>query len=93
MADISVNFMHPTDGRLLNVVVDDSMTGQEAIGELVSANFVASSDQGYKLQVKGGSEIGSTQSFAAANVLGNATIRVIPATDAGIGYLQNNKKI
>lgn len=83
MADISVNFVHPTDGRFLNVVIDSSMTGQEAISELIGANFIAPSDQGYTLQIKGGAPILNTQTFESANVPDNANIRVIPAIDAG----------
>lgn len=83
MADINVNFMHPTDGRLLNVAIDDSLTGQEAIGELLTANFIPSSNQGYKLQIKGGPELPPASSFASVGATDGATVRIIPATDAG----------
>ena len=83
MADLQVYFKHPTDGRTVTVTVDDTMTAQEAIGELLSADFIAPSSQGYNLSVKGGDLLLPDQSFAEARVVNKATLRVIPATDAG----------
>lgn len=84
MADIQVNFMHPTDGRTVTVTVDNSMTAQEAISELISNNFIKPSPQGYKLVIKGGAEIQQDQTFTDAGVTENKnTLRIVPATDAG----------
>ncbi|MEL6134488.1 MAG: hypothetical protein AAFR59_14090 [Bacteroidota bacterium] len=83
MADVSVNFLHPTDGRQLSVTLDDSITAQEAVAELIAAEFIAPSSEGYGLAIKGGSIIGADQSFENASVRDNTTIRVLPATDAG----------
>ena len=83
MADVKVNFMHPTDGRLISVTVDDTMTANEAIGELLSNDFIAPNPQGYNLAIKGGAQLRSEQSFAEAGVSDGTSLRVIPATDAG----------
>ena len=83
MADRDVRFMHPTDGRMLNVELDDTMTAREMIAELISNNFIASDPQGYKLAIKGGSEINENQSLRDLNVQNGVVIRVIPQTDAG----------
>jgi hypothetical protein len=83
MADVKVNFLHPTDGRRLTVSLDDSITGQEAVAELISADFITPNPQGYGLAVKGGDMIPPGQSFRNMNVSDNAEIRVLPATDAG----------
>ncbi len=83
MADVQVNFMHPTDGRLLTVTVDSTMTAQEAIAELIGNNFVQPNPQGYSLAIKGGAQLRPNQSFAEAGVNSDTTIRVIPAIDAG----------
>jgi len=83
--DISVNFMHPTDGKVINVTLDDSMTGQEVIGELIANDFVPMSNQGYNLAIMGGVELKISKTFSENGVKNNDTIRVIPATDAG-GY-------
>lgn len=83
MADVNIIFMHPGDERKLNVTLDDSITAQEAIAELIAAEFIPSSDQGYKLAIKGGTEIQLEQSFQNAGVQNNNTIRILPATDAG----------
>lgn len=84
MADVNISFLHPTDGRKLTVTLDDSITGQEAIAELIAAEFIVPSTQGYGLAIKGGSEIRPEQSFHDAGVENNNTMRVIPATDAGL---------
>ncbi len=84
MADVKVNFLHPTDGRQLTVTLDDSITGQEAIAELITNNFITPNPQGYGLAIKGGNMIEPGQSFRNASVEDNVTIRVLPATDAGI---------
>jgi hypothetical protein len=86
MADVNVNFVHPTDGRMLTVNLDDSMTAQEAIAELIAANFITPNSQGYGLTFKGGNMIEPGQTFRDAGVQepNKNTIRVLPATDAGI---------
>jgi len=78
MADVDISFMYPTDGRLLNVQLDDTITAQEAIAELISENFIPSDPQGYKLAIKGGDEINPNQSFRDANVRNDTVLRVIP---------------
>lgn len=83
MADVKVHFMHPTDGRVVSVTVDDTMTAQEAIGELLSNDFIAPNPQGYNLAIKGGAQLQTDESFADAKVTDGTTLRVIPATDAG----------
>lgn len=83
MADVSVNFMHPTDGRVISVTVDNTMTGQEAIGELIANEFIPTNSDGYSLAIKGGRELQNNQTLAEGGVKDNDTIRVLPATDAG----------
>lgn len=83
MADVKVNFMHPTDGRVVSVEVDSSMTAAEAIAELITNNFMTPHSDGYTLAIKGGSMLQTNQTFQAAGVKPNDTIRVVPATDAG----------
>ncbi|WLE95793.1 MAG: hypothetical protein QTN59_14035 [Candidatus Electrothrix communis] len=84
MADVKINFMHPTDGRLLTVTVDDTMTAREAVAELIANDFIQPNPQGYQLAIKGGAELGNETSFADSAVGDDTTIRVIPAIDAGI---------
>lgn len=84
MADVNVGFMHPTDGRLLNVELDDTITAQEAIAELISENFIPSSSEGYALAIKGeGDMLSANQSFRDAGVQDNTVLRIIPQTNAG----------
>ena len=84
MADVKVNFMHPTDGRFLTVTVDNTMTAQEAIAELIANSFIPQNPQGYGLGIKGGALLQPNQSFADAGVRDDTVLRVIPSTDAGI---------
>ena len=85
MADLTVNFMHPTDGRVISVTVEDSMTGQEAIAELIANEFIPANPQGYKLSLKGENarDLNNDKSLLENAVPNNSTIRVQPATDAG----------
>jgi hypothetical protein len=83
MADVKVNFMHPTDGRIVTVTCDDTMTNQEAVAELISNEFISPNPQGYNLAIKGGAELQPNQTFLDAELKDGDTLRVIPATDAG----------
>lgn len=83
MADVKVNFMHPTDGRTITVTVDGTMTAQEAVAELIANDFIQPNPQGYNLAIKGGAQIQPNQSLEGAGAKDGDTIRVIPATDAG----------
>jgi hypothetical protein len=84
MPDVNVNFMHPTDGRVITVTVDDTMTAQEAIGELLANNFVPPHGQGYQLSVvENGNIIGGNQTMAEAGVRSGSKIKVLPITEAG----------
>jgi WXG100 protein secretion system (Wss), protein YukD len=83
MADVRINFIHPTDGRMLTVVLDATMTGDEVIGELIANDFVPPDSQGYELAIKGGSPIPGNRTLSQAGVSDGMAIRIIPATDAG----------
>lgn len=84
MADLNVNFMHPTDGRVISVTVDSTMTGREAISELIVNDFIPASNEGYNLAIKGGPQLDNNKSLSDNQVRSNDTLRVIPATDAGL---------
>ena len=90
MADVSVNFQHPTNGKVISVTLDDTMTGQEAIGELIANDFVPPSSEGYNIAIKGGSQLDNTKTLLENGVKDNDTIRVIPATDAGYFQIKVN---
>ena len=77
--NVKVNFMHPTDGRVVTVTLDSTMTAQEAI----SSNFISPNPQGYNLAIKGGAQLQQNQTFADAGIKDGDTLRIIPATDAG----------
>jgi hypothetical protein len=84
MPDVNVNFMHPTDGRVMTVTVDDTMTAEEAIGELLANNFVPPHGQGYQLSVvESGNIISGSQSLGEAGVKHGSKIKVLPITEAG----------
>ena len=84
MADLSVNFLHPTNGQIITVTIDDTMTCREVVGELIANDFVSASSEGYDLAIKGGSLLEGQKSMAQNGVREGMTIRVIPATDAGV---------
>lgn len=80
---IKVHFVHPTDGREVTVDVDPTMTAGEAISELIAADFVKVSPEGYLLAIKGGAEMRRDETFRQAGVVSESRMRVVPATDAG----------
>ena len=94
MADVSVNFKHPTDGKVISVTLDDTMTGQEVIGELIANEFIPSSSEGYEIAIKTESNSSSaldiTKTLLENGVKDNDTIRVIPTTNAGYFQIINN---
>ena len=60
------------------------MTAEEAINELIAANFLPPSQDGYKLAKKGGGdEMNDNQPFSEINANDGDTMRIIMATDAG----------
>ncbi len=83
MSDITVRFCHPVDSRLLTVTLDGTMTAQEAVSELIGANFIQPSPHGYNVAIKGGALIGKDQQFQDLKLTSNDIVNVIPATDAG----------
>lgn len=83
MGDISVEFIHPTDGRTALVKLDETLTAREAIGELLANNFIPSDKNGYSLVVKGSEIIRQDQTFAEAKIKDADKIRIIPINYAG----------
>lgn len=88
MAEVSVNFVN-TDGRMITVNLDDTTTAQEAIAELISAEFIVASPQGYQLAIKGGPMLDPDKSFRDMNIQNGTTIRIVLATDAGQSILKS----
>ncbi len=79
---IKVNFIHPTDGRMVTVSLDSALTPKEIIKELSEIDFISSNPQGYGMAVKGGTLLPSNESLYK-RVKDGDTLRIIPATDAG----------
>jgi hypothetical protein len=80
---LNVNFIHPTDGRELNVRVSDDLTASEAIAELIHVKFISGFAEEYELTIKGGFVLPSNQFFKDAGVVNDSRIRIMPLTDAG----------
>lgn len=86
MADLNVNFLHPTSiGRIAVVTVDDGITASEAIKELIGSNFITQSRQGYSLARKEGIPIQVNQTFLEADIRENDQIRIIHQVIPEIG--------
>ena len=84
MADIDVHFSHPIDGRIFEVTVDDSLTGEEAIELLIENIVMPHSEMGYELAIKGGAKIRDDQTMADADVKNGTIIRILQSSNAGI---------
>ena len=83
MADIEVRIMLPVDNRIVTVELEDSMTADEIINELLANDVIQRSEAGYKLGLKGGAELNATSQLKDLEIDGDSVIQVIPATDAG----------
>ncbi len=83
MANISVTFMHPIDRRSMVVTVEDSMTADEAIGNLIANNAIPTHAGGYRLQIKGGRELQGNETLASAGVKDGAELNILSSTDTG----------
>jgi hypothetical protein len=83
MADIQIKIMHPTDGRIVDVNVDETITAEETIAQLISNSFIPANPQGYLLAIKGGNEFSPGQTLRDGGAATGTVLRVVPATDAG----------
>jgi len=80
---IKVNFLHPTDGRVITVSLDSAMTSKEIIAELIDSAFIHDHFQGYGIAIKGGCLLLPNESLQKLGVRNGDVLRIIPATDAG----------
>lgn len=83
MADIKVKVAHPTDGRVVDVTLDETMTAQETLDDLIANGFLTANPHGYFLAVKGANQLTASQSLRDGGVKEGTVLNVIPATDAG----------
>lgn len=75
---INVHILHPTDGRILDVELDDRFTPPEIIHELVQAKFI--NTYNYVLAIKGASILDWNKAVYKSGVRNNTVIRIIPNT-------------
>jgi hypothetical protein len=68
MAQVTINFIHLTDGRAVTVEIDDSLTVNEVITELIEANFIRSIPNAYSLAPKGGLVLAMKKSFCELGI-------------------------
>jgi hypothetical protein len=85
MAEISVNFMHPTDHGVITVTIDDSMPAEEIISNLLANNFMQPHPDGYKLALldTGKDMIRPEQTLAEVGARNGSNIQVVPSFPAG----------
>lgn len=85
MPEISVNFMHPTDNGVMTVIIDDAMTAEEIVRELLANNFVPPDPDGYKLAVIDTERkmIRPEQTLAEVGARNGSKIQVLGSTPAG----------
>lgn len=52
--EINVQFIHPTNGKIISVELDIEITPYEIINELIACDFIDSNPAGHGLALKGG---------------------------------------
>lgn len=83
MTDLPITFIHPIDSREIDVTVDDQLTGQAALDNLIAETFITANAEGYILAPKGGDQMALDQSFAAAGIAKGTKIKILPGLVAG----------
>lgn len=86
MADIEVYFKHPVSDRRVRAKVDDTMTAQEVIDDLIRDGFLQSSRNGYYLarkDMRNNEHILPGTSLRSAGVRADDVLRVDPISEAG----------
>jgi len=85
MAEISVNFINPTDHGAMTVTIDDAMSAEEIIGNLLANNFMQPDPDGYKLAIVDTEKkmIQPEQTLAEVGARNGSRIRVLASTQAG----------
>lgn len=78
--------MHPHDGRMVSVYVDYDMTAQEAIYEMLAADFIPPNREGYNLAIKGGAQLQPNQSFGDAGAKSGDIIRTSAGGPGRLAY-------
>lgn len=83
MSFIDVRILHPTDGRILDISIDPSFSADDLIEALIQESFIPKTQNGYHLALKGGPQLISDKSLQESGVTHDATIRILPTTEAG----------
>jgi hypothetical protein len=78
---ITVNFVHPTNGRRLRVEVDRMMTAGEMLDELIAAEFIL---RDWRLELAcRGRVLRSTDTLKDAGILNEQELVLVPLAEAG----------
>lgn len=84
--NINATFLYPTNGKDIEVEIDEDLTASAMINELIAANFIPDNASlgGYKLLIKDTqTEIGDSQTAASGGAKDGSVIRIIGATRDG----------
>lgn len=82
MSLIDVTFIHPVDGTTVDVTLDDNMTADDIINELINAGFIQRTSDGYDLSVKGGGWVDGNQALRDGGAIDKCIVRIVPLTCA-----------
>lgn len=77
---INVTILHPTNGQDMEVELNDRLTVEDIIEELIACNFIADSDEKgqYKLFIKNSqTEISGKQTLVSGGTVDGSVLRVV----------------
>lgn len=74
---ITVTFVHPTNGNHLEVELNDSLTAEEIIRNLIDANFIPDNPDGYGFLGMIIGEFSGRVTLADAGVTNGDVLRII----------------
>ncbi len=82
LMELTINIIHPTEGKMINVVVDNSITPNEILAELRAVEFISRKGS-YSLGIKGGSLLQDDNPLFNSDLKEGDTIRILPNVNAG----------
>jgi hypothetical protein len=91
MANINLTIEHPTDGKKVNIILDDTLTANEVVANLMDVAFISRTEDGYELAIKGGGSSSQTlpgdNTLVSSGVKDGMAINIIPSTSCGFPEL------
>lgn len=76
--DLKINFIHPSNGKVMKAALEVNITAEEAINELIANGFISPNLRGYNLvNTDGGKTLSNEESFIAIGLDNEAYLQIV----------------